>query len=68
MQVLRECVVQEKCLGVVSQALDAIFDIFGDDSCPMELFSSLNLLSVLVTCKATFNARVSTGHSMCSTY
>ena len=49
---------KDRSLSVICQAVDAIFDIFGEDSCPNELFSSLDLLPVLVECKATFNARV----------
>ena len=69
--ILKECVVKEQCLLVVCHALDSIFDIFGDDACPVELFTSLDLLPVLMECRASFNARVrqaiiSNGASMLS--
>ena len=56
--ILKECVVKEQCLPVVCLALDSIFDIFGDDACPVELYTSLDLLPVLMECRASFNARV----------
>lgn len=56
---LKECVARDQSLCVVCPALDSIFDIFGEDSCPVELFVSLALLPVLEDCKEIFNARVS---------
>ena len=57
--VLKESVAIDSSLSVVCPALDSIFDIFGDDSCPAELFKSLALLPVLLECRASFIARVS---------
>ncbi len=56
---LVNCISQDISLGVVCQALDGVFDIFGDDNCPIELFTSVSLLTVLMQCQSTFKARVS---------
>ena len=41
--------------------MDVMFDIFGADECPPELFSSLSLMPVLEQCKASFKSRVRAG-------
>ena len=56
---LRDCIATDHSLWVVSQALDCVFDIFGDDNCPLSLFASLSLMPVLRQCASTFKARVS---------
>ena len=55
---LRDCICQDSSLLVVCQAVDVIFDIFGADECPPELFSSLSLMPVLEQCRASFKSRV----------
>ena len=56
---LRDCVAGDSNLWVTAQALDAVFDVFGDDLCPPSLFTSLALLPVLKHMTTTFKARVS---------
>ena len=56
---LRGCVEKDPSLWVVCQALDSVFDMFGSDSCPPDLFTSLSLLPVLRQAAASFTARVS---------
>ena len=56
---LRDSISNDVSLCVVSQALDAVFDLFGDDLCPPSLFVSLSLLPVLTQTNSTLKARVS---------
>ena len=60
---LRDCVANDVSLWVVSQALDSLFDLFGDDSCPPAVFISLSILPVLSQITSTFKARVSKQYS-----
>ena len=52
---------QDPHLWVVAQALDAVFDVFGEDNCPLDLYQSLGMASVLKTTAATFIHRVCGG-------
>lgn len=56
---LRECISKDSRLWVVSQALDSVFDIFGDDNCPLSVFVEVALMPVLQKLASTFKARVS---------
>ena len=56
---LQVCISQESSLLVVCQALDGVFDIFGDDRCPPSLFTSLSFMATLQRCQSCFAARVS---------
>ncbi len=56
---LRECIDNDGSLQVMCQALDIVFDVFGDDNCPLDLFTSLSFQPVLELCRDTFKARVS---------
>ena len=44
---------------MVSQALDSVFDIFGDDNCPLSVFVEVALMPALQKLASTFKARVS---------
>ena len=61
---LRECISKDNRLWVVSQALDSVFDIFGDDNCPPSVFVDVTLMPALQKLASTFKARVS--HHECS--
>ena len=56
---LRECISKDSRLWVVSQALDSVFDIFGDDNCPPSVFVEVALMPALQKLASTFKARVS---------
>ena len=45
-------------LWVVAHALDSIFDVFGEDNCPVALYQTLGLPAVLRNAALTFNSRV----------
>lgn len=49
---------QDPQLWVVSQALDSVFDVFGEDNCPVTLYQTLGLPSVLKSAASTFKSRV----------
>eukprot|EP00731_Ephydatia_muelleri_P035348 Em0115g16a len=55
---LRDCVSQDPQLWVVSQALDSVFDVFGEDNCPVTLYQTLGLPSVLKSAASTFKSRM----------
>lgn len=56
---LRDCVSRDPSLWVVALALDGLFDVFGDDNCPLALFDSLQIMPVLKNAASFFKARVS---------
>ena len=56
---LCDSIAKDGSLWVVSQALDSVFDVFGDDSCPPSVFVSVGLLPILKNTSSTFKARVS---------
>lgn len=49
----------DSSVWVVSQALDSVFDVFGDDNCSPSIFVSIELMPVLERTQSTFKARVS---------
>ena len=56
---LRDTVSSDGSLWVVATAMDALFDVFGSDSCPPTMFADLGILPVLQEAASTFRARVS---------
>ena len=56
---LRECISKDSRLWVVCQALDSVFDVFGDDNCPPSVFVDVALMPALQKLASTFKARVS---------
>ena len=57
-EALRECVSHDVCVWVVARALDALYDVFGADECPTQLFSTLQIIPVLKHIASQFTARV----------
>ena len=57
-EALRECVSHDVCVWVVARALDALYDVFGADECPTQLFSTLQIMPVLKHIASQFTARV----------
>lgn len=55
---LRDCIATDCSLWVVAQALDSVFDVFGDDDCPPSLFVELGLMQSLKNMASTFKARL----------
>ena len=55
---LCECVAGDSSLWVVCEALDAIFDILGSDSCPTGIVRSPIVLPLLRKTKNEFRAKV----------
>ena len=50
---------RDPSLWVVALALDGLFDVFGDDNCPLAVFTSLQIMPVLKNAASFFKARVS---------
>lgn len=59
---LRDCVSSDSLLWVTCYALDSIFDVFGEDECPIELYHSLGLPAVLNKAEETFSSRMTSQH------
>ena len=62
-ETLRDCVSCAPCEWVRARALDALYDVFGADECPAQLFSSLQIMPILENAAYQFTARVSNVHS-----
>ena len=56
---LRDCISHDPSVWVICQALDSIYDIFGDDRCPPSLCVSLSLLSALRQLATVIKEKVS---------
>lgn len=59
-EALRDCISLEPCEWLVARALDALYDVFGADECPVQLFLSLQIMPVLESAASQVSARV--GH------
>lgn len=57
-EALRDCISLEPCEWLVARALDALYDVFGADECPLQLFSSLQIMPVLENTAAQFSTKV----------
>jgi hypothetical protein len=51
---LRDCVSSGQPEWVVARALDSLYDVFGADECPAQLFSDLQIMPVLKAVAAQF--------------
>ena len=56
---LQDCISNDGSAWVVCQALDSIYDIFGDDNCPPSLCISLSLLPALTQLASIIKEKVS---------
>ena len=63
---LRDCISTDPSVWVVAVALDGLYDVFGSDDCPPELFTSLQIMPALQNISAQFTARVS--EFLCDSY
>ena len=57
-ETLRDCVSCDPCVWVVARALDALYDVFGADECPAQLFSTLQIMPILENTASQLNSRV----------
>ena len=56
---LLDCVSCEPCEWVVARALDALYDVFGADECPIQVFSTLQIMPILEKASSQLHSRVS---------
>ena len=59
---LLDCVSGIPCEWAVARALDALYDVFGADECPVQLFSTLQIMPILEKASSQLNSRVSIIH------
>jgi hypothetical protein len=55
---LLDCVSCEPCEWVVARALDALYDVFGADECPIQVFSTLQIMPILEKASSQLHSRI----------
>lgn len=48
-ETLHDCLLYEKSEWILARALDTLYDVFGADECPIQLFSAIQIMPTLKT-------------------